>query len=125
MEKKSKIAIIIAVVIGIAIIGGAVATNNKKSSDNDTKPVEVSKNEDKYLDALRKCTVMEAADIYTTGIGGNKSTAFEDAKETCKSWQKEWREKDFYDAVYTDWENRKSETIEGKDLNYYLEVLGW
>lgn len=115
MEKKHKVGIVVAIIVGLSIIVGAIIAKSKAPADNDSK----------YLDAMRKCTVMEAADIYTTGIGGDKSTAFEDAKETCKSWHREWLEKDFYDSVYEDWENRKTETIEGKNLDYYLNVLGW
>lgn len=81
--------------------------------------------ENKYMDTLRKCTVMEAADIYNTGVGGNKNTAFTDAKETCLDWYVEWGKEDFYKAVDTDWETRKSEVIEDKELNYYLNTLGW
>lgn len=125
MNKKNKIAIIVAVIVGLAIIGGTIATKNKTSGNNDDKQVEISKTNDKYLDALRKCTVMEAADIYNTGIGRKSSNVFDDAKATCEGWYSDWGEKDFFDAVYTDWDNRKSETIEDKDLNHYLNVLGW
>lgn len=81
--------------------------------------------EDKYLDTMKKCTVMEAADIYTTGFGKQSNNAFDDAKETCSFWYKDWGEEEFYSAVYEDWSNRQSEEIEGQPLTYYLEILNW
>ena len=75
------------------------------------------------MDALRKCIVMEAADIYTTG--GNSSNAFNDAKKQCESWYKQWGEKDFIEAVTEDWNNRQNEQLNGKPLAEYLNTLGW
>lgn len=112
--------------------------SNKKSQNN--KPVEEPKQENSmpkannntntssgnnYMDALRKCSVMEAADIYTTGIGKKSDNVFNDGKETCESWYKQWGEKDFFEAVNEDWKNRKNEEIDGKPLSYYLDILGW
>lgn len=81
-----------------------------------------------YTDALRKCTVMEAFDINTTGIGAKTDNAFNDGRETC-----EWMfksvyksdEKDFIETVSIDWEDRKSEQIDGEAMPYYLSILGW
>ena len=78
-----------------------------------------------YLDALRKCTVMEAADIYTTGIGKKSDNVFNDGRDTCNTWYSQWGEDDFFEAVYIDWENRKTEEIDGQPLTYYLTILGW
>ena len=100
-------------------------TRSSTVYDADKELVFAEKSDEERLDALRKCTVMEAADIYNTGIGGNKNTAFDDAKNTCERNYESWSKKDFHDAVYEDWENRKNEVIEGKNLEYYLNVLGW
>ena len=68
---------------------------------------------------------MEAADIYTTGIGKKSDNVFNDARVTCDGWYSDWGEKDFFDAVYTDWENRKTEQVDGEPLTHYLDILGW
>lgn len=78
-----------------------------------------------YLDALRKCTVMEAADIYTTGIGKKSDNVFNDGRDTCNTRYSQWGENDFFEAVYIDWGNRKTEKIDGQPLTYYLTILGW
>ena len=68
---------------------------------------------------------MEAADIYTTGIGKKSDNAFDDAKKTCETWYQQWGEKDFVEAANEDWSERKNEKIDGKELSYYIEILGW
>lgn len=78
-----------------------------------------------YMDALRKCSVMEAADIYTTGVGEKSDNVFNDGRKTCESWYKQWGEKDFFEAVNEDWKNRQNEEIDDKPLKYYLDILGW
>lgn len=133
MENKSnndKTNLVVGIIVVACIIAGIVGViqgnkSNNNSTENQQTNTTLEKNDEERLDALRKCTVMEAADIYTTGIGGNPNTAFEDAKATCDGWYSKWGQKDFYDAVYTDWEDRKNETIDGKDLSYYLSILGW
>lgn len=75
------------------------------------------------LEFLRKCTIMEAADIYNSGIGGDRNNAFEDARETCRVWEREWS--DFDEVVEADWQARKDELVESEPLTYYLEILGW
>ena len=81
--------------------------NKNKTSNNET------------MDTLRKCTVMEAADLYR---GNMEEGAFDKAKETCLELQKI---DDFDELINQDWENRKEEEIEGKPLSYYLDILGW
>jgi len=68
---------------------------------------------------------MEAADIYTTGIGKKSDNVFNDGRDTCNTWYSQWGENDFFEAVYIDWENRKTEEIDGQPLTYYLTILGW
>ena len=77
------------------------------------------------MDLIRKCTVMEAADLYTTGGTKAGENVFDKGKETCLLWYKEWDEKDFVEAVTEDWKNRQNEEIDGKPLSYYLDTLGW
>lgn len=103
----------------------SVSTNEEQNNTNSQNQQETTEDGHSYLDALRKCTVMEAADIYTTGIGKKSDNAFNDARVTCDSWYLDWGEDDFFDAVYTDWENRKTEQVDGQPLTYYLDVLGW
>lgn len=113
---------IIAIGVGAAIRSGQ---QNNISDGNSQENTGVTKTDDEYTDAMKKCTVMEGVDIYRTGVGGNRNTAFEDAQKTCLSWYQQWGEKDFYDAVNEDWENRKSEVVDGHNLEYYLSILGW
>ena len=77
------------------------------------------------MDALRKCSVMEAADIYTTGIGQKTDNVFNDGRATCETMRDSFGESEFIEIIDTDWENRKSELIDGKPLSYYLGILGW
>ena len=100
-------------------------TTNNKEQEQTTNTEEQKNNNDEYMDALRKCSVMEAADIYTTGVGKKSDNVFNDGRETCESWYKQWGEKDFLEAVNEDWKNRQNEEIDGKPLSYYLDILGW
>ena len=108
-------------IVGVVVIGGMGSLGRNGETPGTTPAKEESKTDS--LEFLRKCTVMEAADIYETGIGGNKNTAFDDALETCRKWEREWN--DFEEVVEADWKNRKDEKIEGKPLEHYLEILGW
>lgn len=101
------------------------AKEQEQKQETKTEASTTTTEEHSYLDALRKCTVMEAADIYTTGIGQKSDNAFNDARATCDSWYSDWGEDDFFDAVYTDWKNRKTEQVDGKPLTHYLDILGW
>ena len=91
---------ILAVIVLVAMFAGA-GKNNKQ----------VAEPSGENLDSLRKCAVMEAADIHNTGIGKKSDNAFNDGRETCESWRKEWGESEFNEAVNTDWGNRKDEEI--------------
>ena len=97
--------------------------DQKKEEETETNTTTTE--EHSYLDALRKCTVMEAADIYTTGIGKKSNNVFNDARDTCNAWYSQWGENDFFEAAYSDWENRKNEKIDGQPLTHYLTILGW
>lgn len=118
--------IIVVAIIAIAVgVGIKTIIGGEQAVQDDAKETDTSKTEDKYLDAMRKCTVMEAADIYKTGIGGNKDTAFDDAHKTCSKWYREWVEEDFYSAVYEDWEVRKDEIVDDDTLEQILAELKW
>lgn len=105
----------------------AESETKEQEQKQETKPETstTTSEERSYLDALRKCTVMEAADIYTTGIGKKSDNVFNDGRDTCNTWYSQWGEDDFFEAVYIDWENRKTEEIDGQPLTYYLTILGW
>ncbi len=121
-EKNKKTLIIIAIIfifLGLII---AMGGGNKKTNPNNITS-EKNQTTAESDEALRKCIVMEAADIYNTGIGGNPDTAFEDARKTCEGWLLNWGEEEFVNLSQIDWENRKEETIDGKTLQYYLEEL--
>ena len=106
-----------------------IANDIKEDEDEDvedaaTQKQETSSDSDEYLGYLRKCTVMEAYDLYTYGTssGGN---VFDEAKVTCEGNYNNWGANDFYEAVRIDWDNEKSEEIDGHNLEYYLDNLGW
>lgn len=99
----------------------------KSEKLKDASMVHASKKDD-GLDTMRKCTVMEAADIYTTGYGAKSDNVFNDARDTCYNFLKYTYHSNNYEfdkAVDIDWKHRKSEQVDGKDLEYYLSILGW
>ncbi len=69
---------------------------------------------------LDKCTVMEAADLYTTGSLSDENV-FDEAAKTCSTWLIDDHD-GYEEAINTDWETRKSEIIEGKTLEQMLET---
>ena len=113
--KNSKALTILSVVgiifIVVIIVAGIMSQNSSK--------------EDKLLDSLRKCSVMEGADIYNTQPGDKTENVFDKAKETCSSWVKQWGEENFIKNVNEDWESRKNEQVDGKPLEHFLSVLNW
>lgn len=126
-----KVIIVVAAIAVFVIIGVAFSNKDKGQQQPQTNTEKTSVETsiettvDDYMDALRKCTVTEAADIYNTGIGGDRNHAFDDAKETCQKWYKDWGEKDFIETSNINWEDRKGEVIEGKTLQEYLDALNW
>lgn len=98
--------------------------NQKQKEETKNKSTN-NTNKNNYIDALRKCSVMEAADIYTTESSKNNDNVFNDGKETCELWYQQWGEKEFINIVDEDWKNRQNEQIDGKPLSYYLDILGW
>ena len=80
--------------------------------------------EDALNDAKRKCTVMEAADLNRAG----NSDIFGNAKTNCESMYASVYKYDqdlFIGDVTTDWNSRKNELINGNNLTYHLNNLGW
>ena len=125
-----KVFIIIIVVLVCFIVSGCSTSSYFIESSNEieseTRKIESqSKQNDQLMDALRKCTVMEASDIYTTGVGKKTDNAFNDGRDTCTELMDQMGYDDFVDTVNTDWQNRQNEQIEGKPLSYYLDILGW
>ncbi len=100
-------------------------STNVENQEQKTETTEKNDNKNDDMDLIRKCTVMEAADLYTTGGAKAGENVFDKGKETCLLWYKEWNEKDFIEAVTEDWKNRQNEEIDGKPLSYYLDILGW
>ena len=107
--------VIAIIVVGILNIGksnnfNTAETTNVETTADDTNTTENTSvdvantqseqapsvtEEHSYIDALRKCTVMEAADIYTTGIGKKSDNVFNDARVTCDGWYSDWGENDY------------------------------
>lgn len=77
------------------------------------------------LDSLRKCAVMEAADIYTTGVGKKSDNVFNDGREVCEEARGQLSQADFDELIEIDWLERRNDEIEGKPLEHYLTILGW
>lgn len=137
--------VLVVIIASIAILGNddsttsdytpPATTTESPAEETPTVSEATPKAEDKpaeevgsYTDALRKCTVMEAFDIHTTGIGAKTDNAFNDGRETCEWMFKsvyKGDEKDFIKTVGIDWEDRKSEQIDGESMPYYLGILGW
>ena len=55
-----------------------------------------------YKRCLKMCAVMEAADIYTTGIGKKSNNAFNDGRASCELCYSEWGEREFIEIVSED-----------------------
>lgn len=96
------------------------STNNQPTT---TEQTQKSTTDDGYVELLRKCTVMEASDLYQTG--STTGNVFDKAKETCEGFYKQLGNESFTEAVTTDWETRKNEEIEGHNLEYYKNQLSW
>lgn len=117
--------------IFIGVISGGEEDSNKQAtnaSQSQEQTNEKSKTEESFMDSKRKCTVMEAFDIHTTGFGTKSDNAFNDGREFCEHLLKDvykGSEVAFMKDVDADWSNRKHETIDGKDMTYYLGILGW
>lgn len=95
-------------------------TQQPTNEESNNKPSEPA-----YMEYLRKCTVMEAYDIITTGVGNKSGNAYADAKKTCEGFYSSFGEKDFIDAVSTDWNSEQNNTINGKPLTECIKDLGW
>ena len=116
-------------VLAIGVIGAAMGGKKQTSETKETSQTkEENKSEDKFTDALRKCSVMEGIDIYTTGIGGKGGNYFDDAKETCESHIETIYNGDrdkFITNTNIAWDEVKDEEVDGHTYSYYLEILGW
>lgn len=141
LSKGAKIGVIVGV-IALLFLAVGLAGNDEGQQTQEQKPVETVKQEEQnktqaekdledgtaVTEAMRKCTVMEASDIYRTGIGKKSKNVFNDGREACTEFLRETYNNDeekFINAVNIDWANRKNEEIQGKNLEYYLSILGW
>lgn len=143
MKRPSKVAkVVISVVWGflwLIIAIGSLSDTPKDTSNSPSNATSSSQqapitNEsasssgDTYMDAMRKCTVMEAYDIHTTGVGAKSDNVFNDGRETCTSLFSSVYDGDeemFISDVSTDWANNKDNQVDGKPLTHYLDILGW
>lgn len=125
-------AILVIVLIG-AIFFGEYPEEEKKQEQQKTAQVEEAKEtkqasrekSEDDISILRKCTVMEAADLYNdTGYNGYDNT-FDKAKKSCEKSRKDLGSDEFAKVVNEDWKSRSTEKIEEKPLSHYLNVLGW
>lgn len=105
-------------------INGVVISDNVMVKSKNSLFAIVPDSDEKNV-AMRKCTAMEAADIYTTGIGKKSDNIFEDAKNTCQAFYDGGTPESFYEAIDIDWSNRSGEMIDNKPLSYYTDKLGW
>ncbi|MBQ9024389.1 MAG: hypothetical protein IJ105_04130 [Bacilli bacterium] len=105
---------------GMTSANNSSQNNNQQSTQNNNQTSEPA-----YMEYLRKCTVMEAYDIVTTGVGNKSGNAYVDAKKTCEGFYSSFGEKDFVDAVSTDWNSEQNNTINGKPLTECIKDLGW
>lgn len=105
-------------------INGVVITDNVMVKSKNSLFAIIPDSDEKNV-AMRKCTAMEAADIYTTGIGKKSDNIFEDAKNTCQAFYDGGTSESFYEAINIDWSNRSEEMIDNKPLSYYTDKLGW
>lgn len=99
--------------------------NQQTTQQSSTEQSNAKPSEPAYMEYLRKCTVMEAYDIITTGVGNKSGNAYVDAKKTCEGFYSSFGEKDFIDAVSTDWNSEQINTINGKTLTECINDLGW
>lgn len=134
-NKSNKTVLIILVSIGAVVfllfligVSTGISNTSQKSTVKITPSTSQKQdNTEAFMDAKRKCTVMEASDLYNFG-GAKSNNVFNDAREWCEqelvSTYKNNKD-EFIKVVETDWGSRKDEQVDGKDLSYYLSVLGW
>lgn len=149
-SQKTKIIVTAAIALFVILVLGSPSSTNKATQQTDKSPSknqstnsEIAKKEDKteqkkgpkesvnenaFMDAMRKCTVMEGYDIHTTGFGAKSDNVFNDGREFCEStWRTDYEDNRdlFINTVEADWSDKKDLEVEGKTLSYYLSVLGW
>jgi hypothetical protein len=141
--KNRNIVIIIGLILGVPILIGILGsggmniqtntqqeepkTENQQNNNNKNNST-MTEAKDLFTEAMRKCSVMEAFDIRVTGIGVETNNAFNDGRKLCESLVKETYDNnkdEFIKDIDTDWSNRSNEKIDGKDMIYYLSILGW
>lgn len=125
MDNNKKWFIIIGVVIACAVIGGVYNAINPKKDDKPTTTTTTAPKED-VMEYVKKCAVMEAADLYTDKTRTSTENVFDAGRKTCEKLRTQiGDDEEFIKTVKADWERRKEEQIDGKPLSHYLTVLNW
>ena len=127
LDKRMKIILTVGVWLLFFVVGAS--SSSKRVTETSSPPEQTrtttdNSSDDTELEYLRKCTVMEAADLHNID-GRGTDDSFAEAKKTCDGWLQEWGKGDFYEAVDADWINRSKELIDGKPLTEYVSQLGW
>lgn len=118
-SKTKKIGLIAAGIVVFFVVLGVIGSNANKETSTDKKE---TKDGSSYEEALDRCTVMEAADLYKTG--SNAENVFDEGRRTCNTMAKSYDNTDeFISDVEADWKNRKDEQIDGHDLEYHLQII--
>ena len=127
MEGNKKTVIIVAVVIVCIAIGAIYnALNPKKEEAKPTTTTTTAAQKEDVMDYVRKCAVMEAADLYTDKTRTSTENVFDAGRKTCEKLRTQLGDDDeFIKTVKADWERRKDEQIDGKPLSHYLTTLNW
>ena len=117
-SKTMKLAMIFTGIIVFLIIAATIGANANKETKTDKKESKDSS----YEEALDRCTVMEAADLYKTGTSAEN--VFDEGRRTCNTMAKSYdNTNEFISDVEADWKNRKDEQIDGHDLEYHLQII--
>lgn len=103
---------VIGLIIFVAVIVGLIKALSNKPDENS-----ISDNE-----AQTKCMLMEEADLVNLMGEPFGDATTKKAQDTCLAqWDSPDKVKAFKDAVVLDWDNRKTEVLEGYTLEQYYE----
>lgn len=115
--------IILGIIFLLLVIAIIMPNDNTLKNEEKQETKEDIKLNDDVTNYMRKCTVMEASDLYTQNIESNN--VFDDGLKQCDSIRKTMSDEEFIEIIKEDWKNRKDEEIEGHNLEYYLGTLRW
>lgn len=103
-------------------IAGASGGNQESNVNVDAiAPIVVS--EEEINDALDRCTLLKASDIYQTDSKISETELFQKAEKTCEEKKTEYEGQidNYVKEVNNDWDENNSNLIAGKPLTYYLQ----